>query len=84
MSASQSHIDRSLAIADLTGEYRARRTTPLELIELLLERIAALSDRGIWISQLTPERVLEQARALCERDPASLPLYGIPFAIKDN
>ena len=84
MSASQSHIDRSLAIADLTGEYRARRTTPLELIELLLERIAALSDRGIWISQLTPEHVLEQARALCERDPASLPLYGIPFAIKDN
>jgi allophanate hydrolase len=84
MSAPQPHTDRSLAIADLTRDYRERRSTPAELIELLLERSAALSDRGIWISPLTPERVLEQARALGERDPASLPLYGIPFAIKDN
>src|SRR5580658_5219474 len=84
VSAAPSHSDRSLAIADLSADYRARRITPVELIELLLERIAALRDRGIWISQLAPGRVLEQARALCERDPASLPLYGIPFAIKDN
>ncbi|MGA2562311.1 MAG: allophanate hydrolase [Steroidobacteraceae bacterium] len=84
MSAAQSRIDRSLAIADLALDYRERRTTPVELIELLLERIAALPDRGIWISRVAPQRVLEQARALCERDPASLPLYGIPFAIKDN
>jgi len=84
VSAAQPLMDRSLAIADLAADYRERRSTPVELIELLLERIAALSDRGIWISQLAPERVLEQARALRERDPASLPLYGIPFAIKDN
>jgi allophanate hydrolase len=84
MSALQSATERSLAIADLAAAYRERRTTPVELVELLFERIAALPDRGIWISLLPRERVLEQARALGQRDPASLALYGIPFAIKDN
>ena len=30
------------------------------------------------------ERVLAMAQALVSRQPDSLPLYGIPFAIKDN
>jgi allophanate hydrolase len=76
--------DRSLAIADLASAYRERRTTPLELVQGLLARIAAVPDRGIWITLIPRELVLEQALILGEIDPASLPLYGIPFAIKDN
>jgi allophanate hydrolase len=74
----------SLAIADLQAAYRDRRTTPLAVLQHLFTRTAAAADHGIWITLLPPERVLEHARLLAERDPASLPLYGIPFALKDN
>ena len=30
------------------------------------------------------EALLRQARSLQDRDPRDLPLYGVPFAIKDN
>ena len=84
MSTSPSKASRSLAIADLSAAYRERRTTPLAVFEELFARIAAAADHGIWITLLPPERALEQARRLADRDPASLPLYGIPFALKDN
>jgi allophanate hydrolase len=75
---------RSLAIADLAAAYRERRTTPVQIVRALYERIAAVPDRGIWISLPPINRALEQAETLGACDPASLPLYGIPFAIKDN
>jgi allophanate hydrolase len=75
---------KSLALADLSAAYREGRATPVQTIEDLLARIDEFADRAIWISRVPRERVLEQARALGALDPASLPLYGIPFAIKDN
>jgi allophanate hydrolase len=51
---------------------------------MLLERIRALPSRAIWINLVPADRLREQARALAARDPATLPLYGVPFAIKDN
>jgi allophanate hydrolase len=76
--------ERSLAIADLAAAYRERRTTPLELVQALFARIAATNEHAIWISLVPRELLLEQALILGASDPASLPLYGIPFAIKDN
>jgi allophanate hydrolase len=75
---------RSLAVADLRAEYRERRTTPSAVLEALSQRIAGLREQGVWIALVPLERQLEQARALEVQGPASLPLYGIPFAIKDN
>jgi len=71
-------------IADLQSAYRAGQLTPIELVESIYDRINTFAERGVWISLVPIERTLEMARALCQRDPASLPLYGIPFAIKDN
>jgi allophanate hydrolase len=76
--------DRSLAIADLADAYREHRLTPMQLVRELFARIAAMNDRGIWISLVPLASALQQAQDLESRDPASLPLYGIPFAIKDN
>jgi allophanate hydrolase len=50
----------------------------------VLANIARAPDRRAWITLLPRERVLEYAAALAKRDPTTLPLYGIPFAIKDN
>jgi allophanate hydrolase len=84
VNTSQPNIARSLTVADLSADYRERRTTPVAVIEELFARIAAHTDHGIWITLLPLERALEQTELLAGRDPASLPLYGIPFAIKDN
>jgi allophanate hydrolase len=54
------------------------------VIERVLARIAAQPDRHAWISVLPRERLLAYAAGLSDLNPADLPLYGIPFAIKDN
>ncbi len=37
-----------------------------------------------WISLASEARLEEQLAALAQRDPAQCPLYGVPFAVKDN
>ena len=76
--------DLSLDIANLSRLYREGTLTPTALVEQLHARIAGDDPRCIWITRLTLEQLLGYARALEGRDPTSLPLYGIPFAIKDN
>jgi len=74
----------TLAIGDLLDGYRSCRFTVSAVMEQVLARIAQAPERHVWISLLSAERVLAYARALQSRSPDSLPLYGVPFAIKDN
>ena len=76
--------ERSLLISELRAGYLAQRFTPLEVLEEALATIAAAPNRNVWITLLDRERVLPYAKALMTKDPRTLPLYGIPFAIKDN
>lgn len=75
-------IPDSLDLASLAAAYRGG-LKPVDLFAALLER-AAHDPHRAWISLLPGERVLALAQALEGRDPAELPLYGVPFAIKDN
>jgi allophanate hydrolase len=73
---------QSLLISDLLHGYRTGRETPASVMERLLERCA--DERRVWITRLSHDDVMARVAAL---DPAaidSLPLYGIPFVIKDN
>jgi allophanate hydrolase len=74
----------SFLIADLLRAYRAKRLTPTEVIDSALSRADQSPDRHAWISRLSRERLLEFARAIERCSIDELPLYGIPFAIKDN
>ncbi|WP_310448341.1 allophanate hydrolase [Thiobacillus sp.] len=73
-----------LNIATLRRRYQSGDLTPLALVEDLLARMAGEDTHAIWISRLDAEALRAYARALEGRDIAGLPLYGIPFAIKDN
>ena len=77
-------LPNTLLISSLLDGYRARHFSPADVVERVLADIARAPDRRAWITILPRERVLEYAAALAARDPASLPLYGVPFAIKDN
>lgn len=74
----------TLLISALLDGYRARRFTPLDVMEHVLAGIAQAPDRRVWITLLSRERLFGYAAALTGRDPESLPLYGVPFALKDN
>jgi allophanate hydrolase len=72
-------------MAALRHRYATGELTPTGLIEDLWPRLAELGDpHAVWISRLERAELLRYAQALAERRPDSLPLYGVPFAIKDN
>ncbi len=74
----------SLDIANLQRLYRSGELTPLQLVETLLQQLQGEDRHHVWISRFDAETLRAYARALAGKDIASLPLYGIPFAIKDN
>ncbi|MFT4196582.1 MAG: allophanate hydrolase [Pseudoxanthomonas sp.] len=74
-----------LTFAALRGAYAEARTTPRRLIAELRERAAQLDGEYRLFIHLLDQAELEPYLARLDgADPASLPLYGLPFAIKDN
>lgn len=73
-----------LEIAQIHAAYRAGTLTPVQLATTLLERIANYPDKAIFISRPSDAEILAQAAALKLDDLGRLPLFGIPFVVKDN
>ncbi|UHD15294.1 allophanate hydrolase [Thiocapsa bogorovii] len=74
----------NLSIRHLLAAYRQRRLTPATLVEQIRTRIAEHAADNIWIHVLSDAELTPYLARLFEADPETLPLYGIPFAIKDN
>src|SRR5262245_18359183 len=57
-----------------------------QVVDEVLKRIAAAGDDKVWISRPPDETVRAEAARLEARrgELERLPLYGIPFAVKDN
>ncbi len=74
-----------LDLTSLRTAYEAG-TTLLEVIETVIVRRAASMDPAIFITPTPDDTMRAEARALMERapQPNSLPLWGIPFVVKDN
>ncbi len=68
-----------LTISELQAKYRSGGATPLDAIDALESRIAAV-DPGV---QAYLSRDIEAARALASQADVTLPLGGVPIGIKD-
>jgi len=79
-----SFMPRPLDLPSLRRAYVAGELTPSALVDDVLDRIATLADPAVWIHVLSREELLAHARRVESRGPAAQPLYGVPFAIKDN
>src|SRR5574343_696328 len=55
-----------------------------QLVESLLDPLARSRVQGVWIHCLDDDALLARARELDAAGPADKPLFGIPFAVKDN
>ena len=67
-------------------EAYANGLTPLELVKEVINRCQMASDPAIFITRVSDSALRAEAVALLARspEPNSLPLWGIPFAVKDN
>ena len=72
-----------LTIAGLHAEYAAGRSAR-DVIEDVFARIAEAADPGIFIHLADRDAVLAEADGLGAFDPVVRPLWGVPFAVKDN
>lgn len=69
----------SLDIAALSAAYTSGALTPENVIAEIYERIAARGEWPVWISMVPRHAAMARAKNLRQG-----PLYGIPFAVKDN
>ena len=74
-----------LRLSALKTAYSEGRLTPRQLIPALREQAAALNPQfKLFIHLLSLEELEPYLAALDGQSPETLPLYGVPFAIKDN
>lgn len=74
-----------LTLESLRAAY-AGGTSPVEVMAEVARRRAAWPDRAVFIAETPGEVLRAEAEALLARapEPNSLPLWGVPFAVKDN
>ena len=74
----------NLTIAQLHQHYRDGDFTPQALCHHLLEQARQRSDDNTWIYLLSEDELQPYLEGLNDHSIDDLPLYGIPFSIKDN
>jgi allophanate hydrolase len=72
-----------MTIAGLRAAYAAG-TTPDAVIDAVFRRLAEIDDPGIFIAMLSREAVAAYVARLGPAGFEAKPLWGVPFAIKDN
>jgi allophanate hydrolase len=79
----------SLDFARLRARYRDGATVAT-VVDDVAARVAAAGDDHVWIARVPADEIRAQATALDRRAAAEpglrerLPLFGVPFAVKDN
>ncbi|MCA1526773.1 allophanate hydrolase [Bradyrhizobium yuanmingense] len=72
-------------IAAIVAAHRAGTLTPAETVARTYQRIRDYDDPAVFISLRDEKDAIAEAEKLAARaDAASLPLYGVPVAVKDN
>jgi allophanate hydrolase len=74
---------RELSIAALRRDYREGKRRPRDVLESVYAGLAKRGERPVFISTAPLEAALD-ALAAAEKNNPEGPLFGIPFAVKDN
>lgn len=84
--AQQIGLDIPLAISSLRNAYAQGTLTPIHVVKTILTALEKRGDDGIWIYTTPGDSLMDRAMALADMSASQrsqLPLWGIPFSIKD-
>ncbi len=74
-----------LDVLSLQRAYASGALTPEAVAEVVSARLDVQGGEGIWIDRLSSDELRAAAREIERRFSAARPpLYGVPFAVKDN
>ncbi|HEY8926727.1 MAG TPA: amidase family protein, partial [Polyangia bacterium] len=75
-----------LDLHSLARRYATGRATPAAVLAEVRARIVSRGDDGVWTSVASAEQLTAAVEALEQRRRSgeALPLYGVPFGVKDN
>ena len=79
-------MEQTFALGDISAllkRYASGELTPSRMVEQICAHIAN-DPHHAWIHKLSLEQMLAYAQAVEQKGMQTQPLYGIPFAIKDN
>lgn len=74
----------SETVEQIVAAHRSGSATPEQTVARSFARIRAHGDPAIFISLADEAAALREAGTLKSTDASSLPLYGVPVAVKDN
>jgi allophanate hydrolase len=84
MNTSNTNNTVDLSIAALRSAYAEGSLIPQTLMANIRAYASEYQAHNIWIHLLSEDEQANYLSALADKDPASYPLWGIPFAVKDN
>lgn len=81
------NLQMSFSVSSLIQAYQSNEFTPSDMVALILEKLKLCEVSNIWIHLASAADLQQRAQCL-QKIPvqarASYPLFGIPFAVKDN
>lgn len=77
-------LPRQISIRWLRERYLNKDITPMEVLDLIVRRAQEDESMNIWITPPSLDSVRPYLDRLTNLNPLLTPLWGIPFAVKDN
>lgn len=74
----------SFSLESLRAGYENGQFSVADIVNEVFRRIKERGDDGVWTYLPDISTVLERAHSVMELDLETLPLYGVPFCVKDN
>lgn len=78
------YFPTKLTLSWIKNSYSSGELTPEELIQEIINRSENHKEYNIWITKPSMDIIKPYLECLKEKDKEEYPLWGIPFAIKDN
>ncbi|WP_454190169.1 allophanate hydrolase [Paenibacillus sp. Marseille-Q7038] len=77
-------VPQMMTIESIRTGYLNKSFTPLEVMEAIIQRANEDEGKNIWILPPSMERFKVYLEQLKNKNIAEYPLWGVPFAVKDN
>jgi len=75
---------KKLTLTWIKSSYHSKELVPEELIEEIIKRVKECREKNIWITEPSMDFIKPYIDRLPKKMSPEYPLWGIPFAIKDN